>query len=98
MQRILTVIQQIPHGHVATYGQIAKLAGLPRNARQVGSILKSLPPGSGVPWFRVVNSKGEISDRRNPNSELTQRQALEEEQITFNNSGRISLQEYRWEP
>ena len=68
---ILMIVKQIPHGKVATYGQIAKLAGIPRNSRQVGTVLKTLPENSGVPWFRVVNSRGEISDR-SPNKTVRQ--------------------------
>lgn len=97
-ERILTVIRQVPIGSVATYGQIAKLAGIPRNSRQVGSILKRLPRGSKVPWYRIVNSKGEISDRKNENSQNIQRMALEEEGVQFDDKGRILLREFRWTP
>ena len=97
-QAILMVIQQIPKGKVATYGQIAKLAGFPRNARQVGYILKVLPAGYDLPWFRVVNSKGEISIRKNGSSQMTQRQALEEEGVVFSRQNRISLRDYQWKP
>ena len=94
---ILMVVRQIPKGRVATYGQIARIAGIPRNWRQVGSVLSSLPEGSGVPWYRVVNSRGEISDRGDENSENFQRSALEREKVQFDHLGRISLREYGWE-
>jgi len=74
-KRILTIIKLVPTGRVATYGQIAHLAGLPNNARQVGSILKSFS-GPNIPWFRIVNSKGEISQRRNESSQSMQRDIL----------------------
>ena len=86
------MVAQIPSGKVATYGQIARLAGVPRNSRQVGSVLGSLPAGSKVPWFRVVNSKGEISSRGNLTSEQYQKQRLESEGIEFSQQGRVIAQ------
>ncbi len=97
VDRILTVIQQIPRGKVATYGQVARIAGIPRNSRQVGSVLKNLPPRSDIPWYRVVNSRGEISLRDNLQSQSYQRTALENEGIQFNGQGRLSLTTYGWE-
>ncbi len=60
-ERIYSVIRKIPSGKVATYGQIARLAGMPRHARQVGYALHVLPEKANVPWHRVISSKGEIS-------------------------------------
>ena len=97
VDRIITMVIQIPAGRVATYGQIAKLAGIPRNSRQVGSVLKNLP-GDDVPWFRVVNSKGEISQRGNATSEFNQQQALEEEGVEFDAKGRVNLSRFQWKP
>ena len=96
--RIITMVCQIPSGSVATYGQIAKLAGIPKNSRQVGSILRDLPTGDGVPWYRVVNSKGEISQRGNGSSEKSQREVLEDEGVQFNENGRIDLKRFQWRP
>ena len=59
--RIYEVVKQIPEGSVATYGDIANLAGLPRHARLVGYSLHALPDNSDVPWYRVVNSQGQLS-------------------------------------
>ncbi len=98
VQKILMVIRQIPKGKVATYGQIAKLAGIPRNARQVGAVLRKLKVGANVPWYRVVNSKGEISQRGNNGCTPIQRQALEEEKVGFDAKSRISLKEFGWQP
>jgi methylated-DNA-protein-cysteine methyltransferase-like protein len=98
VQKILTVIRQIPKGKVATYGQIARLAGIPRNARQVGSVLRKLKVGANVPWFRVVNSKGEISQRGSGGCTPIQRQALEEENVSFDDKSRISLKQFGWQP
>ncbi len=95
---ILTMVGNIPIGRVATYGQIARLAGVPRNSRQVGSILRSLRSESKIPWFRVVNSKGEISSRGNPDSELYQRRKLDSEGVEFDDRGRVALNSFRWKP
>ncbi|MFH1754584.1 MAG: MGMT family protein [Candidatus Latescibacterota bacterium] len=95
---IYSIILMIPRGRVATYGQIADMAGLPGHARQVGYALRVLPADSGVPWHRVVNAQGEISGRFDADGEDEQRILLEEEGVAFTHSGRISLAEYRWDP
>ncbi len=99
--RILRTVGKIPEGRVATYGQVAFLAGLPGHARQVGFALRNLPEGSAVPWHRVVNAKGEISSRDNPAWEGFQRHLLEEEGVRFEakgDRGRIDLDRYAWDP
>ena len=78
-QRILQTIHSIPEGSVATYGQIAKLAGLPGKARYVGYILKTLPQGSTIPWHRVINSKQRISFNEGSDAYLRQKSRLEDE-------------------
>lgn len=60
-QRVWQIVAAIPEGYVTTYGDVAKLAGSPRAARQVGGVLKRLPEGSTLPWHRVVNRHGTIS-------------------------------------
>lgn len=97
-QRIYAVIREIPPGRVATYGQVAAVAGLPGHARQVGYALHSLPEGSDLPWHRVINARGEVSPRSEGGWEHFQRHLLEEEGVRFNEAGRIDLQRYRWEP
>jgi methylated-DNA-protein-cysteine methyltransferase-like protein len=92
-----TVIRKIPRGKVATYGQIAELAGHPRHARHVGFALSVLPAGSKVPWHRVVNSQGQISRRGLDGNDEWQRVLLEEEGVEFGLAGRISLKRFRWE-
>jgi methylated-DNA-protein-cysteine methyltransferase-like protein len=79
---ILEVIEGIPEGRVATYGQIAEAAGLPRNARLVGRIMRNLPQGSAIPWFRVVGAGGRISVPH-PDGAHLQRQLLEDEGVGF---------------
>ncbi len=94
---IYSVVLSIPAGRVATYGQVAEAAGLPRRARLVGRALRMLPDDSGVPWHRVVNAGGTISERGTGDSEHEQRRLLEAEGVRFGRGGRISLDEYRWE-
>ena len=98
VSRIKAVVRKIPVGKVATYGQVARLAGLPRNARQVGSVLRGLPEDSGVPWHRVVNSLGRIRERDSETFEGLQRHEFEHEGIEFWVSDRIDLALYQWQP
>ena len=97
-QRIYRVIHRIPAGRVATYGQIAQLAGLPGHARQVGYALHSLGEGQSIAWHRVINARGEISSRSNPGFEKLQRALLEREGVVFDHQARVSLPRYRWRP
>ncbi len=96
--RIWRVAERIPRGRVATYGQVAELAGLPRAARQVGYAMHALPHGTRVPWQRVVNARGELSPRAEPGAELLQRALLEAEGVRFDVRGRIDLDRYGWRP
>ncbi len=96
--RIYAVVRRIPAGRVATYGQVAALAGLGGHARQVGYAMNALPDDSNVPWQRVINARGEISPRWEPGADLAQRNLLEAEGVQFNTGGRISLDRYRWRP
>jgi len=92
------LVKKIPRGRVATYGQIAALAGYPRNARQVGTILKSQPEGSNVPWHRVVNAQGRVSDRGNSVIEGLQRFLLTSEFVELSDAGCIDLKKHQWRP
>ncbi len=96
--RIYAVIRRIPYGRVATYGQIAELAGLAGHARQVGYALHALPSATALPWHRVINASGAVSRRAIPGGELTQRQLLEEEGVGFDLRGRVRLSAVRWRP
>jgi len=89
-------IRRIPRGRVATYGQIAELAGLEGHARQVGYALHNLSPRSNVPWHRVVNARGEISPRSAGDSHELQRMLLEAEGVEFDLRGCIDLKQFRW--
>jgi len=95
-QQIYTVVRRIPRGRVATYGQVADLAGLPGHARQVGYALHALPDRTVVPWHRVINARGEVSRRSEPGAELSQRMLLEREGVRFDVRGRVPLRNYRW--
>ncbi len=96
--RIYRVVGRIPRGRVATYGQVALLAGLGGHARQVGYALHGLDAGSEVPWHRVINARGEVSLRSVPGWERLQHQLLEEEGVQFDARGRVALARYRWCP
>ncbi|QUG76854.1 methylated-DNA--[protein]-cysteine S-methyltransferase [Erwinia sp. E602] len=94
--RVYQIVAAIPFGRVTTYGEIAHLAGSPRAARQVGGVLKRLPAGSKLPWYRVVNRNGAISlagDDLN-----RQRQALMVEGVEVSADGIIDLHRFRWQP
>lgn len=95
--QIYAIVRQIPAGQVATYGQIAELANLPRQARLVGYALFRTPTDD-IPWHRVINAKGEISESpwRMGNDDL-QRSRLEAEGIQFTND-KVNLRQYRWQP
>jgi methylated-DNA-protein-cysteine methyltransferase-like protein len=96
--RIYRIVRRIPRGRVATYGQIARLAGMPNHARQVGYALHSLPEDSGVPWQRVVNHRGEVSGRSFAGMERVQRALLESEGVEFDERGRLDLARVQWRP
>jgi methylated-DNA-protein-cysteine methyltransferase-like protein len=97
--RIYAVVRRIPKGLVATYGQIAALAGIPGGARQVGYGLHALPDGAHAPWQRVINARGEVSQRAEGRwREGYQRHLLEEEGVAFDARGRVDLARFRWEP
>lgn len=98
-EAIYAVVRCIPEGKVATYGQIAELANLPRQARLVGYALYRVDPTSDIPWHRVINAKGEISESPfRQGGDYLQRSRLEQEGIEFSPTGKISLQVYRWQP
>ncbi|WP_214847970.1 MGMT family protein [Exiguobacterium sp. s193] len=88
-QDVVALIRAIPAGRVATYGQIARLAGNPRAARQVVRILHSMSQAERLPWHRVVNAKGEISQG------TEQQLALEAEGIVFQSDGKLVLSDYQ---
>lgn len=92
-ERIFAVVRRIPPGRVATYGQIARLVGRPRAARQIGYALHRCPPG--LPWHRVINAQGRISLPADSTSGLAQRRRLIEEGVVFI-GGRVDLARHGW--
>ena len=94
-ERIYEVVGRIPSGRVATYGQVAREAGLPGQARLVGYALHVLPDDLDIPWHRVVNASGGISLDREFGAGRLQRNLLEAEGVTFNTNGEIDLSIYR---
>lgn len=97
--RIYVAVRRIPPGRVATYGQVAALAGRTGAARQVGYALAALPPDSDVPWHRVINARGEISARRTSGPfEAIQADLLRAEGVSFDDRGRVDLERFRWDP
>src|SRR5438105_4893700 len=95
-RRIYDVVSRIPRGRVATYGQVARLAGIPGQARLVGYALHALPAGTSIPWQRVVNAQGSIS--LPAGDDTRQRRLLEREGIRFDKRGRIPLDSFKWQP
>lgn len=93
---IFTVIASIPSGCVASYGQVAALAGYPNNARLVGRLLKKMPKDSTIPWHRVVNSQGKISFPEGSDRYQEQRQKLLLEGVSFKKN-KVNIRECRWE-
>jgi methylated-DNA-protein-cysteine methyltransferase-like protein len=83
---------------VATYGQVAELAGLGAGARQVGYALHALTSDTTIPWQRVLNAQGRISQRSEWGGDQIQRQILEAEGVRFDAGGRVNLSRYRWCP
>ncbi|HET9949511.1 MAG TPA: MGMT family protein [Longimicrobiales bacterium] len=98
-ERFYEVVRRIPSGRVATYGAVAAEAGLPGRARQVGYALAALRDGKAdtVPWHRVVNARGAISERTAGHGvERLQRALLEAEGVVFDARGRLDLDRYGW--
>ena len=94
VQRIRATVDAIPRGKVATYGQVAEQAGLPRRARLVGRVLARLEDGSALPWHRVAGAGGHL--RQRSGGEVEQRRRLAREGVRFGPSGRIDLARFGW--
>lgn len=98
-ERILAVVRRIPAGRVATYGQVATLAGLAGQPRLAGYALHALPPGTPLPWHRVVAVGGRLSlARLDPAGAVTQRLRLEREGVRFDARGRVDMDAHAWRP
>ena len=95
-ERIYAVVQTIPKGKVATYGQVAMLAGNPRWARVVGYALHVNPRPGEIPCHRVVTREGATSAAFAFGGQDMQRTLLEEEGVTFLPDGRVDMEKHRW--
>ena len=94
---IYAVVRQIPAGQVATYGQVAELAGLIGKPRVVGYALYRVTEADEIPWHRVINAKGEVSRSPHRNgTDYLQQSRLEDEGIEFDAEGKLDLERYRW--
>lgn len=96
-ERAIEIIKSIPAGSVMTYGQIARLAGSPRGARQVVRILHSMSKKYHLPWHRVINSKGGLSLTEDESYSI-QKLSLESEGIIFSKDNCINLEQHQFHP
>jgi len=96
-KRVKDAIKRIPEGKVATYGQIASVAGNYRAARQVARVLHSSSQKDNLPWHRVINRKGEISLEPGNGFE-EQKQRLQNEGVLFDKKNRVNLERFLWNP
>lgn len=97
-KRVYDVVRRIPEGRVVSYGDVAAMLGKPRAARGVGWALNSLDDESDVPWWRVINHRGEISIRHADFSPRVQQALLEDEGVVFDERGRVDWSRFRWVP
>lgn len=93
--RILAAIRRVPRGKVSTYGDIANVAGLPRRARLVGTVLRQTPGARGLAWFRIINASGRSSLPDGSDAQRRQWKLLQAEGVEVRN-GRVDLQRYGW--
>jgi methylated-DNA-protein-cysteine methyltransferase-like protein len=99
--RIYKVVRKIPKGRVATYGQVAELAGIPGGARVAGAAMKTSKPADKLPWQRVIGKAGRLRGRiaiHDPVGAAIQRNLLEGEGIEVGESGLVALDVYGWLP
>ena len=96
-QRVYALARQIPRGRVATYGQLALLAGSPRASRVVGGAMRRCPPGAGVPCHRVVGKDGHLAPAGTFGPLDEQRLLLEAEGVAVSPQRRVDLRKYRWD-
>lgn len=95
-KKAMTLIRAIPSGKVATYGQIAALAGKPQGSRGVAWILHSSSTVHRLPWHRVLNAQGKISFEKGTHNFKQQKKRLEQEGVVLTSDGKLSLTKYQW--
>ena len=99
--RIRAVIRRVPRGRVATYGQVAELAGVPRGGRIAAAALKTSTPADRLPWQRIIGKRGPRAGRiaiHDPIGAAVQRQLLEREGVVVDERGAVSLARFGWAP
>lgn len=96
-KRITATIADIPYGRVASYGQVADIAGVARGARQVGYVLRHLPDGHGLPWHRVITASGKIAFPEGSRGFREQVRRLGKEDVPVR-KGKVDMNTYRWQP
>jgi len=96
-QKIWQVVAAIPSGNVASYGQVAAMAGLGRQARFVGRALGKLPAGHSIPWHRVLRSNGQIAFPEGTETRQLQTEKLRLEGVEVL-KGRVSMKRFQWQP
>ncbi len=92
--KIYNIVKRIPEGNVTSYGKIGRMAGC--SARQVGYAMAATPADDDIPWHRVINSKGEISARKEGDSDHLQRLMLMDEGVRFDPNDRIDFEQFGW--
>lgn len=97
LRRIWETIRDIPEGNVASYGQVAEVAGIPRGARQVAYALRVAPDELALPWYRVITASGKLAFEQGSASFRRQRDLLADEGVTMLN-GKVDMDTYRWQP
>ena len=90
LQRLWQTISAIPSGRVCSYGEVARLAGIPNGARQTAWALRQLPSDTSIPWHRVINAQGKVAMPEGSNGWKEQRRRLQNEGVSFNSAGRLS--------
>lgn len=93
--QVIKIVKSIPKGKVASYGQVALLAGKPRAARQVGWVLNQLSDDK-TPWWRVINNSGKISIKHSEITAEEQKARLEDEHIFVSQNFQVDINKYRW--
>ena len=94
--RVHDAVRSVPSGRVASYGAIAELAGSPGAARATGAVLRTLPVDTDVPWWRVINARGELTIPRVHHGRRMQREMLEAEGVEVADGGRVDMDRYGW--
>jgi methylated-DNA-protein-cysteine methyltransferase-like protein len=95
-KKVMAIVKKIPRGKIASYKQIAELAGKPQGARGVGWILNACGRPYKLPWQRVVNSKGKISFPKHTKEYREQKKLLSQEKVKFSPNDAIAFEVYGW--